>query len=86
MGRQLEDPARKEWAQVRIAPDLGSANSIFLLDWMVGAEGFEPPTLCSQSRCATRLRYAPTSFFDCIAERLEVEHAARGLVPEEPRK
>jgi hypothetical protein len=26
---------------------------------MVGAEGFEPPTLCSQSRCATRLRYAP---------------------------
>ena len=28
---------------------------------MVGAEGFEPPTLCSQSRCATRLRYAPNS-------------------------
>jgi hypothetical protein len=28
---------------------------------MVGAEGFEPPALCSQSRCATRLRYAPTS-------------------------
>ncbi len=27
---------------------------------MVGAEGFEPPTPCSQSRCATRLRYAPT--------------------------
>ncbi len=26
---------------------------------MVGAEGFEPPTLCSQSRCATKLRYAP---------------------------
>ena len=26
---------------------------------MVGAEGFEPPTLCSQSRCATRLRHAP---------------------------
>jgi hypothetical protein len=26
---------------------------------LVGAEGFEPPTLCSQSRCATRLRYAP---------------------------
>ena len=28
---------------------------------MVGAEGFEPTTLCSQSRCATRLRYAPMS-------------------------
>ena len=27
---------------------------------LVGATGFEPATLCSQSRCATRLRYAPT--------------------------
>ncbi len=27
---------------------------------MVGAEGFEPPTPCSQSKCATKLRYAPT--------------------------
>ena len=26
---------------------------------MVGAERFELPTLCSQNRCATRLRYAP---------------------------
>ena len=26
---------------------------------MVGARGFEPPTPCSQSRCATRLRHAP---------------------------
>ncbi len=26
---------------------------------MVGAKGFEPPTLWSQTRCATRLRYAP---------------------------
>ncbi len=26
---------------------------------MVGARGFEPPTSCSQSRRATRLRYAP---------------------------
>src|SRR5215211_3664351 len=25
----------------------------------VGARGFEPPTPCSQSRCATRLRHAP---------------------------
>ena len=27
---------------------------------MVGETGFEPATLCSQSRCATRLRYSPT--------------------------
>ena len=26
---------------------------------MVGARGFEPPTSCSRSRRATRLRYAP---------------------------
>jgi hypothetical protein len=29
---------------------------------MVGAVRFELTTLCSQSRCATRLRYAPNSF------------------------
>ena len=28
---------------------------------LVGAAGFELATLCSQSRCATRLRYAPTT-------------------------
>ena len=28
---------------------------------MVGAAGFEPATPCAQGRCATRLRYAPTS-------------------------
>ena len=27
---------------------------------VVGAKGFEPSTLWSQTRCATRLRYAPT--------------------------
>src|SRR5690242_15392556 len=29
-------------------------------NWLVGAAGFEPATFCSQSRRATRLRYAPT--------------------------
>ena len=29
---------------------------------LVGETGFEPATLCSQSRCATRLRYSPTPF------------------------
>src|SRR5437588_11728854 len=27
---------------------------------LVGARGFEPPTPWSRTRCATRLRYAPT--------------------------
>ncbi len=69
----MESLSKPEWAQVRSAPEADISNSMFLLDWMVGAEGFEPPTLCSQSRCATRLRYAPTSFFDCIAEDLAFE-------------
>ena len=48
---------------------------------MVGAEGFEPPTLCSQSRCATRLRYAPISFFDCNPDRFSSTRPARPLDP-----
>ena len=36
------------------------ANDSSELSW-VGARGFEPPTSCSQSRRATRLRYAPWS-------------------------
>ena len=28
---------------------------------MVGATGFEPATPCSQGKCATKLRYAPTA-------------------------
>ena len=30
-----------------------------LFDPEVGVAGFEPTTLCSQSRCATKLRYTP---------------------------
>jgi hypothetical protein len=30
-----------------------------LRETVVGARGFEPPTPWSQTRCATRLRYAP---------------------------
>jgi hypothetical protein len=30
---------------------------------MVGATGFEPATPCSQSKCATKLRYAPIHYF-----------------------
>src|ERR1035438_5317319 len=60
---------------------------------LVGAERFELPTLCSQSRCATRLRYAPTFQLDCTANRLKDEcrlwelayyrarRAARGPAP-----
>src|SRR5690348_4547643 len=45
---------------VRTAPH--EINGIMLL---VGVRGFEPPTPCSRSRCATRLRYTP--FFETLA-------------------
>ena len=35
------------------------SSSSGLASFAVGARGFEPPTPCSQSRCATRLRHAP---------------------------
>jgi hypothetical protein len=41
--------------QPRALPELGAT----LRNWMVGAAGLEPATLCSQSRCATKLRHAP---------------------------
>jgi hypothetical protein len=58
------------WGLVGLRPTGNRRNLLIVL---VGAEGFEPPTLCSQSRCATRLRYAPTKarqktrLSDCIA-------------------
>ena len=49
---------------------------------MVGEEGFEPPTLWSQTRCATKLRYSPTC---CVPwERVRIlriiDQDARGFV------
>ena len=32
-----------------------------MTEYMVGEKGFEPSTPSSQTRCATRLRYSPTS-------------------------
>ncbi len=38
-----------------------AAKLLILLSILVGAAGFELATLWSQTRCATRLRYAPTA-------------------------
>ena len=43
------------------------------VDSMVGAIGFEPTTLWSQTRCATRLRYAPTSLLFYLVAGLKFE-------------
>ena len=37
------------------------ADGNLLIFLLVGARGFEPPTSCSQSRRAARLRHAPMS-------------------------
>ena len=50
-----------------VADDVGntvwrvSRRPLGLPDKLVGETGFEPATLCSQSRCATRLRHSPTT-------------------------
>ena len=41
---------------------------------MVGVEGFEPPTSCSQSRRATRLRYTPKTGGSAPARRAVYRH------------
>ena len=38
-----------------------SADKNYKPQQLVGVEGFEPPTPCSQSKCATRLRYTPNA-------------------------
>src|ERR687889_1612923 len=48
-GSTVELHPRGGFADVRVIPPALA----------VGARGFEPPTPCSQSRCATRLRHAP---------------------------
>ncbi len=45
---------------------------------LVGADGFEPPTLCSQSRCATRLRHAPMPSRYIVASSVRTAEAGPG--------
>ena len=50
-----------DWLGDRIARLLTKSNNFKELTGnLVGVRGFEPPTPCSRSRCATRLRYTPT--------------------------
>jgi hypothetical protein len=48
--------------------------------FVVGAAGFEPATLCSQSRCATRLRHAPCRHPDRAARHRSRFATARNLL------
>ena len=44
---------------------------------LVGAVGFEPTTLWSQTRCATRLRYAPTGLLICWSAAIDKPYQQR---------
>ncbi len=46
---------------------------------VVGAEGFEPPTSCSQSKRATGLRYAPKDRELCLNEYIRVNFSLRQM-------
>src|SRR5574341_348659 len=48
---------------------------------VVGAIGFEPTTPCSRSKCATRLRYAPTSITPPLLSDQFDEHTISQLGP-----
>jgi leucyl/phenylalanyl-tRNA---protein transferase len=48
---------------------------------MVGAKGFEPSTLWSQTRCATRLRYAPTGLYSNLPMRANSSSHLPSLAP-----
>src|SRR5690554_4446081 len=52
-GRRDSIPRLTAWKSVALPTEL-------LPHVVVGAAGFEPATPWSQTRCATRLRYAPT--------------------------
>jgi hypothetical protein len=53
---------------------------------MVGLTGFEPATLCSQSRCATKLRYSPNLRVSRLPEALtSIEQYRDGLVRRQMR-
>ena len=46
--------------------------ALSILNKLVGVEGFEPPTFCSQSRRATRLRYTPIKNQESYRKRISL--------------
>ena len=64
------EPSPSISSGVRIRDSPSPASQLYdfgPLTALVGVEGFEPPTSCSQSRRATRLRYTPRSACTCFS-------------------
>jgi hypothetical protein len=53
-GRRVSNPRPSAWKADALPTELLPPYEV-----LVGTGGFEPPTPCSQSRCATRLRHVP---------------------------
>ena len=51
-------PSLEGWCSIRLSYGQNSVHMLFRRR-LVGVRGFEPPTSCSQSRHATRLRHTP---------------------------
>ncbi len=68
----------------KLLPNTGFKASERPTTKMVGEEGFEPPTSCSQSRRATRLRYSPMNWLlqkaRMIPARLHVVNQSRHFI------
>ncbi len=61
-GRRESNPRQTAWKADALPSELHPpVQPAAPTDPMVGTRGFEPPTPCSQSRCATRLRHVPTA-------------------------
>jgi hypothetical protein len=61
-GRRESNPRQTAWKADALPSELHPpVQPATPTDLMVGTRGFEPPTTCSQSRCATRLRHVPTA-------------------------
>src|SRR5437764_136947 len=57
-GLEPTTPSLEGWCSIRLSYGQ-SASKLQNRKFLVGARGFEPPTSCSQSKRATRLRHAP---------------------------
>lgn len=54
---------RMSYRRITLSPKVYAIFNKLKMNFLVGVEGFEPPTSCSQSRRATRLRYTPTLIY-----------------------
>ena len=81
-GRRGSNPRHSAWKADALPTELHPpAAPCRLCRAMVGTRGFEPPTPCSQSRCATRLRHVPTAALPWLRPREYSVSAAR-LTPD----